>query len=286
MPGRRPRSHALRPGLSAPSGRAPLSCHAARIVDEAEVLEAAARAVVELRAMAARGQLVEPRVQLAQRALPAGVLHELLHGEHVHVERRDRAREPGDIGRLLRVALAARAVGKPAHVPGADARPARARPRRVPREVSFARGARVEGRRGRDPRAPAQAVFAADGVPEQRRERRGSSESALPASRRFLRERRTRGNIPRRPCAAAKVDVRAPRQPARGLYPRCMSSDPVVVPINRDALYERKVRRAKTIVLSLACVVALTLLTALVFAIYGYATERPVKELFLGPQPQ
>jgi hypothetical protein len=59
-------------------------------------------------------------------------------------------------------------------------------------------------------------------------------------------------------------------------------SDPVVVPINRDALYERKVRLAKTIVLSLACVVVFTLVTAVAFAIYGYVTMRPVNELFLG----
>jgi hypothetical protein len=61
-------------------------------------------------------------------------------------------------------------------------------------------------------------------------------------------------------------------------------SDPVVVPINRDSqldpVYERKVRLAKAIVLSLACLVGLSLLTAMVFGIYGYATERPVKELF------
>lgn len=61
-------------------------------------------------------------------------------------------------------------------------------------------------------------------------------------------------------------------------------SDPVVVPIHRDEqrdeLYERKVRLAKTIVLTLACFVGLSLLTAVVFGIYGYVTERPVKELF------
>jgi hypothetical protein len=60
-------------------------------------------------------------------------------------------------------------------------------------------------------------------------------------------------------------------------------SDRVVVPINRDALYERKVRLAKTIVLSLACIVAVTLVTAVAFGVYGYVTDRPVKELFLGP---
>ena len=57
-------------------------------------------------------------------------------------------------------------------------------------------------------------------------------------------------------------------------------NDPVVVRLTDDAAYERKVRRAKTIVLSLACVVAVTLVTAFVFAIYNYTTDRPAKELF------
>jgi hypothetical protein len=43
---------------------------------------------------------------------------------------------------------------------------------------------------------------------------------------------------------------------------------------------ERRIQLAKTIVLRLACVVALTLVTALTFAIYSYASDRPVKELF------
>jgi hypothetical protein len=43
---------------------------------------------------------------------------------------------------------------------------------------------------------------------------------------------------------------------------------------------ERRIRLAKTVVLRLAVVVALTLVTALTFAIYSYATDRPVKELF------
>ena len=59
-------------------------------------------------------------------------------------------------------------------------------------------------------------------------------------------------------------------------------TDPVVVPLSAEAIYERKVRLAKTIVLSLACVVAVTLVVAFVFGVYNYATDRPAKELFLG----
>jgi hypothetical protein len=57
-------------------------------------------------------------------------------------------------------------------------------------------------------------------------------------------------------------------------------NDPVVVRLTPDAVYERRVRLAKTIVLSLACVVAVTLVTAFVFGVYNYATDRPAKELF------
>jgi hypothetical protein len=59
-------------------------------------------------------------------------------------------------------------------------------------------------------------------------------------------------------------------------------ADPVAVPFTAEALYERKVRRAKTIVLGLACFVAFTLAVAFVFAAYNFATDRPAKELFLG----
>jgi hypothetical protein len=46
------------------------------------------------------------------------------------------------------------------------------------------------------------------------------------------------------------------------------------------AAQERRIRLAKRVVLSLACVVAVTFAVAMVFAIYSYATERPAKELF------
>jgi hypothetical protein len=60
-------------------------------------------------------------------------------------------------------------------------------------------------------------------------------------------------------------------------------TDPIAAPLTAEGLYERKVRLAKTIVLSLACVVAVTLVVAFVFGIYNYTTDRPAKELFLGP---
>ena len=46
------------------------------------------------------------------------------------------------------------------------------------------------------------------------------------------------------------------------------------------AAQERRIRIAKRIVLSLACVVAVTIAVAVVFGIYNYTTERPAKELF------
>jgi hypothetical protein len=54
------------------------------------------------------------------------------------------------------------------------------------------------------------------------------------------------------------------------------------VAIRPSATQERRVRIAKTIVLSLACVVGVTLVTALVFGVYNYTTDRPAKELFKG----
>jgi hypothetical protein len=59
-------------------------------------------------------------------------------------------------------------------------------------------------------------------------------------------------------------------------------SDPIAMPLTRDAAYERKLRLAKTIALSLACFVAVTMVVALVFGVYNYTTDRPAKELFLG----
>jgi hypothetical protein len=59
-------------------------------------------------------------------------------------------------------------------------------------------------------------------------------------------------------------------------------SDPMAMPLTRDPVYERKLRLAKTIVLSLACFVAFTLVVAFVFGVYNYTTDRPAKELFLG----
>jgi hypothetical protein len=45
---------------------------------------------------------------------------------------------------------------------------------------------------------------------------------------------------------------------------------------------ERRLRVVKTVVLSLACVVGLSLLTALVFGVVNLVTDRPAKEMFLG----
>jgi hypothetical protein len=47
-----------------------------------------------------------------------------------------------------------------------------------------------------------------------------------------------------------------------------------------DTAYERKLRIVKSIVLTLAGLVALSLVTALVFGVYNYATDRPAKALF------
>jgi hypothetical protein len=47
-----------------------------------------------------------------------------------------------------------------------------------------------------------------------------------------------------------------------------------------DPAYERKLRIVKSIVLTLAGVVVLSLVTALVFGVYNYTTDRPAKELF------
>lgn len=60
-------------------------------------------------------------------------------------------------------------------------------------------------------------------------------------------------------------------------------SGPDVVRLNPQAAYDRKVRIARTIVLWLACFVGLTLAVAAVFGAYNLATDRPAKELFLGP---
>jgi hypothetical protein len=47
-----------------------------------------------------------------------------------------------------------------------------------------------------------------------------------------------------------------------------------------ESAEQRKLRRVKTAVLTLAGVVALTITTAAVFAVYSYTTDRPAKEMF------
>jgi hypothetical protein len=49
---------------------------------------------------------------------------------------------------------------------------------------------------------------------------------------------------------------------------------------NTNAQYERKVRLVKRVVLSLACVVGLTLVLAVVLGVYHHVTDRPAKALF------
>jgi len=43
---------------------------------------------------------------------------------------------------------------------------------------------------------------------------------------------------------------------------------------------QRKLRVVKSSVLALACVVGVTIATAMVFAIYSYTTDRPAKHMF------
>jgi hypothetical protein len=50
--------------------------------------------------------------------------------------------------------------------------------------------------------------------------------------------------------------------------------------VGSDPAYERKLRIVKSIVLTLAGFVVLSLVTALVFGVYNYTTDRPAKELF------
>jgi len=46
------------------------------------------------------------------------------------------------------------------------------------------------------------------------------------------------------------------------------------------AAEERRIRIAKRVVLTLACIVGVTMVVALVFGVYNYTTERPAKALF------
>ena len=59
-------------------------------------------------------------------------------------------------------------------------------------------------------------------------------------------------------------------------------AEPLTVSVDVDEAVERRIRVAKTIVLTIAGIVAVTLVTAFVFGVYNYATDRPAKELFLG----
>jgi hypothetical protein len=59
-------------------------------------------------------------------------------------------------------------------------------------------------------------------------------------------------------------------------------AEPLTASAAVDEAVERRIRVAKTIVLTIAGIVAVTLVTAFVFGIYNYTTDRPAKELFLG----
>jgi len=50
--------------------------------------------------------------------------------------------------------------------------------------------------------------------------------------------------------------------------------------VGSDPVYERRLRIVKSLVLTLAGFVVLSLVTALVFGVYNYWTDRPAKELF------
>ena len=50
--------------------------------------------------------------------------------------------------------------------------------------------------------------------------------------------------------------------------------------VSIESAEQRKLRLVKTFVLGLAAVVSITLLTAMVFAVYNYTTDRPAREMF------
>lgn len=60
-------------------------------------------------------------------------------------------------------------------------------------------------------------------------------------------------------------------------------SDPVVASLSPQDVYDRKVRLARTVVIRLAWAVGFSLVVAFVFAAYNLVTDRPAKEMFLGP---
>lgn len=57
-------------------------------------------------------------------------------------------------------------------------------------------------------------------------------------------------------------------------------SIPPALRVGNDPVYERKVRIAKAIVLTLAGIVGLTLVFAIVLGVYHHVTDRPAKALF------
>ena len=57
-------------------------------------------------------------------------------------------------------------------------------------------------------------------------------------------------------------------------------STPSTAPLAATTAEERRLFLVKRIVLSLACVVGLTLVVAVAFGVYHFVTDRPAKELF------
>jgi hypothetical protein len=101
----------------------------------------------------------------------------------------------------------------------------------------------------------------------------------LRRARRRVRTAAIYRGIPARPAkAAGSLDLRS------GVGKAGRMPDRAVVQLTPQAeAYDRKVRLAKKIVMWLAAFVGLSLLTAMVFGVYSYVTDRPAKELFTGP---
>jgi hypothetical protein len=59
-----------------------------------------------------------------------------------------------------------------------------------------------------------------------------------------------------------------------------MADSPVPLNPQAQALYERRLRIVRRIVLTLASFVALSLIVSVVFAVYNYTTDRPAKAMF------
>jgi len=61
---------------------------------------------------------------------------------------------------------------------------------------------------------------------------------------------------------------------------RGMANDPVPLNPQVQALYERRLRIARRVVLTLASFVVLSLIVSVVFGVYNYTTDKPAKAMF------